>query len=156
MKKFIQNLTKRFNKDEKGFTLIELIIVIAILAVIVAIAVPNIMGAVNNSRKTADVSNAKILADAVATVRATYDEYANVSETFTVDSSGVDDGDATSDYDTKVQGQLQHVPVPKYNGETEFTVRVRSNGEIMVYAGSGTSDAKKQLYPVIGDDYIND
>ncbi len=55
-------------KKQEGFTLIELIIVIAILAIIAAVAIPNIMGAVENSRKATDVSNGKVLMNAAATV----------------------------------------------------------------------------------------
>lgn len=42
------------NKTKKGFTLIELIVVLAILAVIMAIAVPTAFGSIESARKAAD------------------------------------------------------------------------------------------------------
>lgn len=42
------------NKTKKGFTLIELIVVLAILAVIMAIAVPTAFSSIDSARKAAD------------------------------------------------------------------------------------------------------
>ncbi len=53
---------KKLNSD--GFTLIELIIVIAILAVLGSIAVSNLLVYVEKSRELADEQNAKVIADA--------------------------------------------------------------------------------------------
>ena len=46
-------------KKQKGFTLIELIVVIAIIGVLAAILVPSMIGYVKKSKRTADVANAK-------------------------------------------------------------------------------------------------
>ena len=56
---------KKMNK--KGFTLIELLAVIVILAIIMVIAVPQILNVIENSRKSAFNSNAKMIADAIET-----------------------------------------------------------------------------------------
>ncbi|OPJ61519.1 prepilin-type N-terminal cleavage/methylation domain-containing protein [Clostridium oryzae] len=44
-------------KKKKGFTLIELIIVLAVLAIIAAIAIPNFIAVRNNSRNKADAQS---------------------------------------------------------------------------------------------------
>ena len=52
-------LTKMRNK--KGFTLMEMLIVIAIIAVLVAIAIPTFSGALTKAKQGADVANIRAL-----------------------------------------------------------------------------------------------
>lgn len=51
-------------RDERGLTLIELLVVVVILGIIAAIAVVAIGGLIENSRKDAQVANAKQLVSA--------------------------------------------------------------------------------------------
>lgn len=50
-------LFNRKKKDNKGFTLVELVIVVAILAILVGILAPQYTKYVEKSRQAADVSN---------------------------------------------------------------------------------------------------
>jgi type IV pilus assembly protein PilA len=46
----LHTLRKRLDRDEGGFTLIELMVVVLIIAILIAIAIPTFLGAQNRSR----------------------------------------------------------------------------------------------------------
>ena len=53
------------NRNNKGFSLIELIIVVAIMAVLMGIIAPQYLQYVGKAKRTADVANAKQIAEAM-------------------------------------------------------------------------------------------
>ncbi|HAT4252223.1 TPA: prepilin-type N-terminal cleavage/methylation domain-containing protein [Clostridium perfringens] len=58
--------TKKQNKKKKGFTLIELIVVIAIIAILAAIAIPNFISIQRDAKVKSDGASAKSIYDATS------------------------------------------------------------------------------------------
>ncbi|MCM8812021.1 MAG: prepilin-type N-terminal cleavage/methylation domain-containing protein [Candidatus Omnitrophica bacterium] len=57
-------------KKSKGFTLVEIMIVVAIIALIAAIAIPNLLRARHNANETSAIGNVRTLVAALESFRA--------------------------------------------------------------------------------------
>jgi type II secretion system protein G len=66
-------------KSERGFTLIEMMIVVAIIAILVAILVPNFMRARAQAQTAACEANLKEIATALELYQTDHQEYPNVT-----------------------------------------------------------------------------
>ncbi|MDF2950376.1 MAG: Tfp pilus assembly protein PilE-like protein [Sedimentibacter sp.] len=124
--------------NEKGFTLVELIVVMAVLAVISAIAVPRFLGVQEDAKVEADYATAAMLGKA--------------AELYLVEDSNLISAlnDATSV--EILQGLLKTTKIDfvskDFNGNEgtiEFTEG--TNGEVIVEATNVTTTAVDQMYP---------
>ena len=66
MKKLME-IRKKMKKNNRGFSLVELIIVIAIMAVLVAVLAPQFLKYVEKSRNATDAQNATAIVSALQT-----------------------------------------------------------------------------------------
>ncbi len=76
----MRKLWKKIWKSEKGFTLVELMIVIIILAVLTGIAVPSYMALRNRARESATESEMKNIATALELHQADKEDYPTTAE----------------------------------------------------------------------------
>jgi len=76
----MKRLWRNIYKSEKGFTLVELMIVIIILAVLTGIAVPSYMALRNRARESATESEMKNIATAIELHQADMEDYPTTAE----------------------------------------------------------------------------
>ncbi|MDP9072410.1 MAG: prepilin-type N-terminal cleavage/methylation domain-containing protein [Actinomycetota bacterium] len=64
----LNTLRKRLDRDEEGFTLIELMVVVLIIAILIAIAIPTFLGAQNRARDRSAQSTLRNALSAAKTI----------------------------------------------------------------------------------------
>jgi prepilin-type N-terminal cleavage/methylation domain-containing protein len=101
---------KKMKKNEKGFTLVELIIVIAILAVMATILIPRILGNVKDANTQSQISTAKTIASEITV----YNAEARIKGTATVPATLPATGTTYEVKATDLVGSL------KLTGDTDF------------------------------------
>lgn len=138
---------KRLGKNKEGFTLIELIIVIAIIAILVALLLPKIGVVKENSNKTADISNAREIAEAALEASAADKIKTDYDTWVELDGSSASTGTVKQE----VQNFIQKVPktksktIPNVPQDSNFYIWVGKDGKIEVAVDDGSN--KLILYP---------
>lgn len=137
-------------KMNKGFSMVELIIVIAIMAILAGALAPALIKYINKSRLATDVSTAQTIASAISTALSNESAY-DVAPTLTgVTASSLDTGDA---FGSEIM-QIVDVTTVKVKskkdmdgtalGGTDFLVDVDpTTNVIKVYVG----DTAHEAYP---------
>lgn len=128
-------MMKLLNKKQKnngGFSLVELIVVIAIMVVLVAVLAPVFTKYIESSRKSTDVQNANSIAEAVLA------DYADQKD---VPTTKTEVAGASNVVPTGVQGKDQlKVKGKEQKDKPFYFTYTPSTNTCAVYAGDDTND----------------
>lgn len=125
-------------KNNKGFSLVELIIVIAIMAILAGALAPALIKYINKSRRSADISNADTIRTACQTAMS--DEDAMVAIGTGVTGASVSDLKSSyGAFGTEISSILGNSTITSkyFDKGNEFTVDINVAGNtVIVKAGS--------------------
>ena len=125
-------------KNHKGFSLVELIIVIAIMAILAGALAPALIKYINKSRRSADISNADTIRTACQTAMS--DEDAMVAIGTGVTGASVSDLKSSyGAFSTEISSILGNSTITSkyFDKGNEFTVDINVAGNtVIVKAGS--------------------
>lgn len=141
----MKNYLKRLKENKKGFTLIEMIVVIAIIGILAAILVPSMSGYLKTAKESKDTANAKIVYTAaqaaVTSLEGTTDAVSGTGDGGTTYTKK-DDANTNEKLFKKIE---QLIGASNYAKFKEITVTVDKDGavtKVTVDDGSG-----KVTYP---------
>ena len=146
----LSELKENRKLDNKGFSLVELIIVIAIMAVLIGVLAPQYLKYVEKGRASADIDNVDQMISAIVTYSAD-PAYATASGTLTCVSGAVTPSGAAGTVGTIADAMKEmsiNIPSGKFmksNSYQDWTITFASDGTMSFSTGDDGPDLQKAL-----------
>lgn len=131
----LQNLRNKL-KDNKGFSLVELIVVIAIMVILIALLVPQVSGYIAKARSASNESNAKAIYNAAVQYLADQAQ------------AGIDVMDIT---DIKASDSFKDSAGTSHVFSEEYLPKLEANADYTITCEKGRV---KQVDYIISDDVV--
>ena len=131
----LNKLQKRLKQEESGFTLIELLIVLVIIGILLAIAVPSYLGFKDRANNTAAQANVRSAVPAVEAYYADHGDY-----TFNLSPTNTAVGTAIGALQLIDQG-VQLTVAKGTNGNLSYCIQSTVGGKNWSKAGPGVAQA---------------
>ena len=138
-------MKKLMKKDHKGFTLVEVIVVLVILAIMAAVLIPSLIGYIDKSRENAIVSETRSVVTAVQALAS--EKYAKQNDTgvYVLDATGSDTNIAYSDVEKlcEINNLSTKITDCTISGGKISSITYKSGDKQCVYSAGGynVSDA---------------
>ena len=130
----VKSRVKQFRQNQNGFTLVELIVVVAILGILVAIGVSRFAGMTDKAREKADLSTAATIASATQAWISDQDKK--------VESSDIGTNFIANELVAK--GYIESLKSSQTNGGTWLVVYNDTTHELIVEDGTNEWYPKKK------------
>ena len=143
---------KQKKLNNKGFSLVELIVVIAIMAVLIGLLAPQFIKYIDRSKYSTDIKNGQEIATVIQTLIADGKITEDCNGELFSGTTGTTGTTSKSFAAAKANNLFTEAPTSKSSPGSGFFVSYKKDGtEVKVYVG-GSADTKKLVYPDLGED----